>query len=568
MVTERTNDTSQGLEYYLDVSDSRGPRTIRWSRTVLEEIRQWAVEQFLSIPRGGLEIGGVLYGDVSADVLTITAHRPLAIDYVTGPSFVLSTADEDRLARLLADSQSGVNLEHHRPVGWYHTHTRSDVQLTEADIAVHERFFPSADQIAVVIKPHKFEPAQVAIYARTALTPLSEYAGFALEPWLGSEREGAEALAPASQTSVRAPAVVLSSPPVEESESLKPKRKPRRVLLLAAATICCLALAAIAVVRTNTHGQSPPIEPFDLGIQGREESLKIVWALSDQHARNIRFAELQIVDGRDTTTVPLSVSELRRGAVTYVRRSETVEARLRIHRRDGQVGERIARFVGPVRTAEGHVTSHVEVPKLPAQVELNVPPEEPHADEKSEQRSRLRVVVPPAANPMAELRVGMDVRAPVVGSLSPAGEPEFTLHQPGIPPPPRPNPAKATPARAVVGRAIWTGSLPKDGVLLIESSRPSTGTLTGTMPQGPANVRVYPARLADTGVVVYSDREVIEAPSAANGWNLTAYRNDPVRARDIIVIEEPGPQNGWHRLMVRSAKRAVSVIFIDWQERK
>ena len=51
-------------------------------------------------------------------------------------------------------------------------------------------------------------------------------------------------------------------------------------------------------------------------------------------------------------------------------------------------------------------------------------------------------------------------------------------------------------------------------------------------------MRIYPADLRESGIMVYTqaDKERIETPSAANGWNLTTYRPDAKRARDITAI--------------------------------
>ena len=39
-------------------------------------------------------------------------------------------------------------------VGWYHTHPRMSVFLSEYDIWLHQNFFPEPWQVALVIEPH------------------------------------------------------------------------------------------------------------------------------------------------------------------------------------------------------------------------------------------------------------------------------------------------------------------------------------------------------------------------------------------------------------------------------
>jgi len=51
-------------------------------------------------------------------------------------------------------------------VGWYHSHTRSEIFLSEADLDLHKRFFPEPWQIAVVMRPHTFQPTRVGFFFR------------------------------------------------------------------------------------------------------------------------------------------------------------------------------------------------------------------------------------------------------------------------------------------------------------------------------------------------------------------------------------------------------------------
>src|SRR3954453_1437098 len=107
-----------------------GPVSLRYAAGVLDQIRREIFDKFLSIPRGGLEIGGVLFGTIAGSEIRILAYRPLAIEYRNGPSFVLSDTDEISLTQLLEASRSEPDLEGLEPVGWYHSHTRSDLSFS------------------------------------------------------------------------------------------------------------------------------------------------------------------------------------------------------------------------------------------------------------------------------------------------------------------------------------------------------------------------------------------------------------------------------------------------------
>jgi len=47
--------------------------------------------------------------------------------------------------------------------GWYHSHTRTGVLLSDTDLTIHNRFFPDPWQVALVVKPHTFEPMRAGI---------------------------------------------------------------------------------------------------------------------------------------------------------------------------------------------------------------------------------------------------------------------------------------------------------------------------------------------------------------------------------------------------------------------
>src|SRR5262245_19013974 len=98
------------------------PLVVRCSESVLEEIRLVSEEQLSAIPRGGLEVGGVLFGSVESDTVTVTSHRELRCEYAFGPSYLLSESDTETLRELLEASNS--TSDEPKAVGFYVSHTR------------------------------------------------------------------------------------------------------------------------------------------------------------------------------------------------------------------------------------------------------------------------------------------------------------------------------------------------------------------------------------------------------------------------------------------------------------
>src|ERR1035438_9466304 len=142
------------------------PYIIEYSPRVLDDIRLAVVDAFYSLPRGGAEIGGILLGRFADGRISILDYRALDCEHAMGPSFTLSQNDQTQLADLLAAAQQ--DPDGMRPVGWYHSHTRSEIFLSEADQDIHKRFFPEPWQGALVLKTRTFEPTRGGLLFREA----------------------------------------------------------------------------------------------------------------------------------------------------------------------------------------------------------------------------------------------------------------------------------------------------------------------------------------------------------------------------------------------------------------
>src|SRR3954462_2365291 len=115
------------------------PFAIEYSTRVLDDIRLAVTDAFFSLPRGGAEIGGVLLGNEENGRVTIADSVPFPCEHAYGPSFVLSPRDHVALTELLATLKTNPKAT---PVGWWHSHTRSEIFLSDADQEIHTRFFP------------------------------------------------------------------------------------------------------------------------------------------------------------------------------------------------------------------------------------------------------------------------------------------------------------------------------------------------------------------------------------------------------------------------------------------
>jgi len=175
------------------------PLTIEYSPSVMEGIRSAVVEGYYRLARGGIEVGGVLFGTKSGKRTQIQAFRPLESEYAKGPSFVLSEKDRQTLIKLLEDAARDPELKGMVPVGWYHSHTRSGIFLSDEDHAIYDLYFPEPSQVALVLRPERMKPVRAGFFVRETdgtVRKESSYEEFIVEP-LGKKRAAADGGEPA-----------------------------------------------------------------------------------------------------------------------------------------------------------------------------------------------------------------------------------------------------------------------------------------------------------------------------------------------------------------------------------
>src|SRR5258706_7625600 len=72
-----------------------------------------------------------------------------------------------------------------QPVGWYHSHPRSDLFLSDADQDIHHRYFLQPLHVALLLKSHSFMPTLAGFFFREAdgsIRGEASYLEFTLEP--------------------------------------------------------------------------------------------------------------------------------------------------------------------------------------------------------------------------------------------------------------------------------------------------------------------------------------------------------------------------------------------------
>jgi proteasome lid subunit RPN8/RPN11 len=367
------------------------PFRIECSARVLDDIRLAVVDAFFSLPRGGAEIGGILLGEQEEGRIVINGFEPLDCEHALGPSFVLSARDQALLADLTAKARRhGPNQQ---PVGWYHSHTRSEIFLSDADQDIYNRFFPEPWQVALVLKPHTFEPARAGFFFREpdgSIHATASYREINLDPLplrpptarngndslalpaaVAAEPELAVSPAPGKRKVPITREIAIDPPvaPATDPQTLAAERdvpsfeglaQERPWRAAKAAAILAIGLAAggagyqtrqfwlpQALSKARAALPKEPDSYLSLALTDDNGQLKIQWDRNAPAVRDALEGTLEITDGNSAPqSVRLDGAHLAAGVFTYGRENERVDVTLLASEPDGRVVKEQTIFLG------------------------------------------------------------------------------------------------------------------------------------------------------------------------------------------------------------------------------
>ena len=412
------------------------PWVIGYPPALLDEIRLAVVDAFFSIPRGGAEIGGVLFGSHTDTEIRIAAFRPMACEHALGPTFMLSENDLARLKEQLESAAADPTLHGLEVVGWYHSHTRSEIFLSEADLAIYNDFFPQPWQVALVLRPAGMKPTRAGFFFRdrqgsihcsgtylefvvTASTdgprkgngrprlvdpphpvPAQQPPAIPLElnepkAEVPPESDAPAALPPASamlqlikMRAARQPAEI--APPIEmkPAEFVPPAymqppagERSHTRLWIALALLAAAGVAGYFTAGSWMKTLSPKPPALHLQAVDTQGQLRIQWDRAGLASQDVQSGVLEIIDGPATTAVPLDAAKIRLGSFQYARRSEMVEMHMTVRTAKGKSFEEFTSFIGQ---PPGQASPH-DPEKEKQTAELAAEAERARADLKKEE---------------------------------------------------------------------------------------------------------------------------------------------------------------------------------------
>jgi proteasome lid subunit RPN8/RPN11 len=356
----------------------------------MEAVRAAVIDGYFRLVRGGLEVGGLLLGRRDGETLHVAASLPIPCQYAYGPTFNLSASELAELSKMMEASSREPKLKGLVPVGWYHSHTRSDLELSKRDLEFHNRWFPEVWQVALVLRPEWKQPTRAAFYVRNAEGLLRQEPEFVVEPLAGLRRTNfatpavpcveprQEAYAPAEPATPPPAAVAAGAPrPTVElplppfTQSPVPAAGPsRRWWLLFALAWCVAGVSSAFALRNYWLPKSPAA--LQVALQDMGGQLAIQWNKETPAIQEAEGGVLEIQDGDRKRVLKMSGPDLRGASVVVSRQSGRVTVRLEAQLPRGRTAEGSARFEGePVQSGPAFETGKAanERERLEAEVE-------------------------------------------------------------------------------------------------------------------------------------------------------------------------------------------------------
>jgi hypothetical protein len=339
---ERAEQIWKGADPTLDV---------RCGSQAASSIAAAAFENSRRLGRGGLEIGGVLLGRHGPGARFVTEWVPITCEHSRGPSFRLSERDEQVLtSTLTAARATGVDV-----CGFFVSHSRSGLALSDADISLFERFFPDPGQFVLLLKPGLDGTARASVCTRSG-SGIAFGPEFVMNSSLDGdarlEKMGRAAPPRDAKPTSNAPPASLSGRASGTPAFIDPPNflavRPRSGSLrwvIAAIVTMCLGIAAFV-----TAGNTRWLEDRDsvaLRITEEGQQRRIEWDPRSPLILKAEHATAEINDGHQTRSLLLNAERLHLGRVDIPRESEDVEVVFTVHRANQESVQELARFIGP-----------------------------------------------------------------------------------------------------------------------------------------------------------------------------------------------------------------------------
>lgn len=380
-------------------SVAESPITIEYSLIVIEEIRHAVAEGFQRLSRGGIEVGGVLYGTREGRTVRVLAMRLITCEHARGPAFLLSDKDRISLNQQLGSDAEDPHLEGLIAVGWFLSHTRSEITLSDSDLELYSIFFPAPWQVTLVVRPGRGGAMRAGFFVREAdgtvksersyleynfpdrLAGVLDRAPGPRPERVQAERRmnnraeanqsstamGPTGAAAAARREMQQPVEIAT--PTFGQPRFVPSGPPKKKWPWLVGWAVLVIVGAVFGLRYWM--MRPVAEPIALAVVEQEGQLHIEWNHASRPVTAAVRGTLVINDGSNTQTFALSPRDLTAGNYTYERKTGDVEVRMSVEDAEGGKVQEASRFVGqaPVKIDKNEVS---ELKKEREELEVEV----------------------------------------------------------------------------------------------------------------------------------------------------------------------------------------------------
>ena len=389
--------------------------------SLVHYLRQAAIEAFLAIPRRGVEIGGLLLGQVrqetNSTVFEIAAVEDVPCEHRFGPSYVLDDPDRSHLAELLARQQRSAGPP---VIGLYRSYTGREARLDDHDQELIHAFFPQAHLACLLLQPLSMQKCAAGfrfwrngeLLSEPACAPFPFEAGH-----MKQEMPVMEAEVPETRATVIPVIEAEPEPPIRvrpayrrverryepEDEEVTRNQRPRGILLPLVCGIL-LGIGAVAGYQIWKVSRGPQFAQVHLDAKLSAREWLLAWDPAATAVAHATRGVLSVTDGSDLQNFALTPADLRGGRYGYTPAHPDVLFQLRLYDQESPVAEDSLRVVG--------VSVPAPVKPKPAPVSSSIPSVLREVDPVVSPGMRARIDEPMLVNVMVTIdRSGRVIRA-------------------------------------------------------------------------------------------------------------------------------------------------------------
>jgi outer membrane biosynthesis protein TonB len=376
-----------------------------------------AQEGFHSLPRRGLEVGGLLLGSAEGRDVRLCDVHAIAIEHKFGPSYQLSDADVKVFRETIEGLQQSSGV---RVIGHFRSHTKGKLELMFADLTI-AALTGAPQPLVLLVTTSADEPAVAHLYRKTG-DKFTRLLAFRLpsEPGAQAVISGVQF---ARESVSEPPPNEVAEVPDQAPRADRPnqsKTRPWRTAL-AACIIVGAILGGYSAWRALHRQHSTDTSSVQLTVQQTADSVSLSWDRTSTAVRSASSGVLTIQDGSYGRIIRLTRSELTMGRVFYSPQTDAIRFRLDLYQGGDTVSSdsAVAIAIRPppsvVARRDSGVTLDVPVSRTGAASRVS----EKLAPKPAAPRRRFQPL--PQASPLFSAEIGVPPEIPAqIGAASPA----------------------------------------------------------------------------------------------------------------------------------------------------